>query len=304
MKYLFIILASSFMLMACKSTQQKTTGMTQTTDWQGHRGSRGLMPENTIPAMLKAIDLGVTTLEMDVVISKDRQVVVSHDVYFHQNITTTPAGKTVSKSEAEKLLLYTMNYDSIRKYDVGLKVHPDFPRQQKMAVIKPLLSDLLKATEAYAKEKGRSVGYNIEIKSKPSNDGVKHPEISQFVDLVIAAIKFSGVAEKTIVQSFDPRGLQIIHSKYPGIATSLLMEGTDKRGLEVQLKELGYIPEAYSPHFSLVTPELVAACHQKKIKVIPWTVNTAEQIRKLVNLGVDGIISDYPDLFKEFYTVK
>ncbi len=304
MKYLLIILASSFLLMACRSTRQNSPGMKQSVDWQGHRGARGLMPENTIPAMLKAIDLGVTTLELDVVISKDGQVVVSHDVYFHQNITTTPAGKTVSKSEAEKLLLYTMNYDSIRKYDVGLKAHPDFPRQQKMAVIKPLLSDLLQATEAYAKEKGRSVGYNIEIKSKPSNDGVKHPEISQFVDLVIAAIKSSGVNEKTIVQSFDPRGLQIIHSRYPGIATSLLMEGTDKRGLEAQLKELGYIPEAYSPHFSLVTPELVAACHQKKIKVIPWTVNTADQIRRLVNLGVDGIISDYPDLFKEFYTVK
>ena len=304
MKYLFIILASSFMLMACKSTQQKTTGMTQTTDWQGHRGSRGLMPENTIPAMLKAIDLGVATLELDVVISKDQQVVVSHDVFFHQNITTTPAGKTVSKAEAEKLLLYTMNYDSIRKYDVGLKPHPDFPRQQKMAVVKPLLSDLLKATEAYAKEKGRSVGYNIEIKSKPSNDGVRHPQISAFVDLVIHTIKTSGVAEKTIVQSFDPRGLQLIHSKYPGIATSLLMEGTDKRGLEAQLKELGYTPEAYSPHFSLVNAELVAECHKRKMKVIPWTVNSAEQIRKLVDLGVDGIISDYPDLFAQFNTVK
>ncbi len=83
-------------------------------DKQGHRGCRGLMPENTIPAMLKAIDLGVTTLEMDAVISKDKQVVVSHDPYFNADITTTPEGKTLSKAEAEKLLLYALNYDNIK----------------------------------------------------------------------------------------------------------------------------------------------------------------------------------------------
>jgi glycerophosphoryl diester phosphodiesterase len=99
-------------------------------DKEGHRGSRGLMPENTIPAMLKAIDLGVTTLEMDAVISRDKQVVVSHDPYFNADITTTPEGGQLTKAEASSRLLYRMDYDSIKKYDVGLKPHPGFPRQQ------------------------------------------------------------------------------------------------------------------------------------------------------------------------------
>ncbi|HVG13902.1 MAG TPA: glycerophosphodiester phosphodiesterase family protein, partial [Chitinophagaceae bacterium] len=146
-------------------------------DIQGHRGCRGLMPENTIPAMLKAMDLGVTTLEMDVVISGDKKVVVSHDVYFHEAITTAPNGKFLATEESTKLLLYGIPYDSIKKYDVGLKPHPSFPRQEKIPVSKPLLQDLLNATEAYATKKGLSIRYNIEIKSKPADDGKKHPAI-------------------------------------------------------------------------------------------------------------------------------
>ena len=255
------------------------------------------MPENTIPAMLKALELGVTTLEMDVVISKDNKVVVSHDVYFHQNITTTPEGKTLTKAEAEKRLLYTMPYDSIRKYDVGLKPHPDFPRQQKMAVQKPLLSDLLDASEKAAKERKQPVFYNIEIKSKPENDGKKHPPIEEFVDLAMAVINAKGTTERTTIQSFDPRALQVMHRKYPTVTTSLLMEGADKRSLDEQLQELGYTPVVYSPHFSLVTPTLMEQCRQKGIRVVPWTVNTLEEMQRLISLKVDGIITDYPDLF-------
>jgi glycerophosphoryl diester phosphodiesterase len=286
-------------LVACSTTNKTVTPVQNNVDKQGHRGSRGLMPENTIPAMLKAIDLGVITLEMDVVISQDKKVVVSHDVFFHQNITTTPAGKTLTKAEADKHLLYTMPYDSIKKFDVGLKPHPDFPRQQKMAVYKPLLSDLLDATEAAAQQKGRTIAYNIEIKSKPENDGKKHPPIEEFVDLVMAVINAKGTASRTTIQSFDPRALQVMHRKYPSVTTALLMEGTDKRTLAAQLQELGYTPPVYSPHYSLVTPALMEECRQKNIKVIPWTVNTLEEMQRLIKLGVDGIISDYPDLFQQ-----
>ena len=289
----------AFVIAACGSSKHASTSATINFDKQGHRGCRGLMPENTIPAMLKAIDLGVTTLEMDVVVSKDNQVIVSHDVYFNQNITTTPEGKTLTKTEAEKLLLYTMPYDSIRKYDVGLKPHPDFPRQQKIAVYKPLLTELLDVTEKYAKEKGRTVSYNIEIKSNPANDGKKHPPIEEFVDLAMNVIRQKGIEKRVTIQSFDPRALQVMHRKYPGINISLLIEGNDKRSLDEQVQQLGYVPEVYSPHSLLVTPTLVEQCHQKNIKVIPWTVNTLEEMKRLVSLKVDGIISDYPDLFSE-----
>lgn len=267
-------------------------------DKEGHRGSRGLMPENTIPAMHKAIDLGVTTLEMDVVISKDKQVVVSHDPYFNADITTTPEGKNLTKQEGQALVLYTMDYNIIKKYDVGLKPHPGFPRQQKMAVHKPLLSELIASAEAYAKSKGSApVWYNIETKSKPTGDGTHHPAPEEFVDLLIPVIQKAGIANRTVIQSFDPRTLQVIHKKYPQIKTSLLMEASDKRSLDEQLAELGHTPFIYSPNYALLSADLVKKCHEKGMKVVPWTLNTKELIDQAKALGVDGIITDYPDLF-------
>jgi len=263
-------------------------------DEQAHRGGRGLMPENTILAMLNAIDLGVTTLEMDVVISADKKVVVSHDPYFNENITTLPNGKFLTKKEAQAYLLYTMPYDSISKFDVGMKPHPDFPRQQKIAVHKPLLSDLIKAVETRAKGK---MQYNIEIKSKPDGDGKKHPPVEEFVDLAVAVMQAGGILPRTTIQSFDPRALQVVHRKYPSVVTSLLIEGTDKRSLDEQLQQLGFVPQVYSPHFSLVNEQLLQQCHQKGMRVIPWTVNSKEEIQRLKDLGVDGVITDYPDLF-------
>ncbi|RZL07334.1 MAG: glycerophosphodiester phosphodiesterase, partial [Pedobacter sp.] len=102
-------------------------------DVQGNRGSRGIMPENTIPAMIKGIQLGVTTLELDAVISKDKQVVVSQEPYFNHEISTAPSGKPISLKTQKDHNIYAMNYDEVRKYDVGQKVHPRFPGQQKPA---------------------------------------------------------------------------------------------------------------------------------------------------------------------------
>jgi glycerophosphoryl diester phosphodiesterase len=297
MKRIFIIALISFYMTGCSTARQKPFPENPSFDRQGHRGARGLMPENTIPSMLKAIDLGVTTLEMDLVISKDRKVVVSHDPYFHENITTTPAGNTISKAEAATLLLYQMDYDSIRKYDVGLKPHPLYPRQQKIATYKPLLSELLEATESYASGKRRQMLYNIEIKSKPENDGKKHPVIEEFVDLVMQVINDKSIAGRANIQSFDPRALQVVQRKYPTMRTALLIEDNDKRPIQEQLDQLGFIPSIYSPHYSLVTPALIKFCHEKNMQVIPWTINDLEEIKRQIKMGVDGIITDYPDLF-------
>jgi glycerophosphoryl diester phosphodiesterase len=124
------------------------------------------MPENTIVAMYRGIDEGVNTLELDLHISKDRKVVVSHDPYFNELITTTPEGKFLSEEESRDRLLFTMNYDSIKKYDVGLKPYPDFPQQKKIPAYKPLLAVLIDSSEIYAAQKNRKIFYNIEIKSK------------------------------------------------------------------------------------------------------------------------------------------
>lgn len=277
------------------TTDQLTTLDLPAFNKEGHRGTRGLMPENTIPAMYKAIDYNMNTVEVDVVFSRDKKVVISHDVYFHPDITTTPDGRHLETREAQQYLLYNMDYDSIRKFDVGLKPHKDFPRQQKMAAYKPLLAELIDSTEWYSREKGKKVLYNIELKTNPAFDGIKTPPVEEFVDRVMEVVRDKKLETKCYLQSFDFRPLQILHRKYPEIVTAVLISDKDKRSFDQQLKELGYIPAMYSPHFSLVTSELVNACHEKKIRLIPWTVNSVEEIKKLKQMGVDGIITDYPD---------
>jgi glycerophosphoryl diester phosphodiesterase len=290
------------LLVGCKSPQKTTASKPlklPAFNKEGHRGTRGLMPENTIAAMRKALDLHVNTVEVDVLISKDKKVVISHDIYFHPDITTTPDGNTLDSKEAQKHLLYTMNYDSIKKYDVGLKPHKDFPQQQKMPAYKPLLSELIDSTDAYAKRLGTTVMYNIELKTNPAYDGIKQPPVEETVDLVMEIVNSKNIIDRSYLQSFDFRPLQILHRKYPTVTTAVLISDKDKRTFEQQLADLGYTPEMYSPHYSLVTPELVSKCHQRNIKLIPWTVNTPEEINRLKELGVDGIITDYPNYFSQ-----
>ena len=295
MKY--ICLAMLVFALAC--TGSRITNTPSAFDAQAHRGGKGLMPENTIPAMLNAIDLKVNTLEMDLQVTKDKQVIVSHDPYFNHNFTTTPHGKYLAADEGRKLLLYNMNYDEIKKYDVGMKPYADFPRQKKIAVYKPLLSDLLAATEKYANEKKANICYNIEIKSSARNDGRNHPPVEEFADLAMKVILQSGAAERVTIQSFDDRAIQIVHRKYLQVKTSLLIEAKDTRSLDRQIKDLGFTPDTYSPHFSRVNPKLIEECHKKGMKVLPWTVNDLNELRRLKNMGVDGIITDYPDLFAQ-----
>ena len=269
-------------------------------DKEGHRGCRGLMPENTIPAYFKAIDLGVTTLEMDAVITKDSQVIMSHEPFFNHEITTKPDGSYVLEAGEKLLNIYRMNYAETVQYEVGLKQHPRFPHQLKIKATKPLLSDVIDQVEAYAKANNKKpVQYNIETKCMPDGDEVFHPKPAPFVDLLMQVINSKGIAERVIVQSFDPRSLQYLHTKYPAVKTALLVEESDPKNFALQLKELGFIPTIYSPAYQLVTPLLVKQCHDTGVMIIPWTVNDTDTIRKLKLTGVDGIISDYPNLFNQ-----
>jgi len=267
-------------------------------DKEGHRGCRGLMPENTIPAMLKALELGVTTLEMDAHITKDNKVIISHDPYFNHDITTKPDGTYMNVNEEKNYIIYQMDYEATKQLDVGLKPHPRFPRQQKIPVHKPLLSDLIDSTEQYCRLNKRELPfYNIETKSQPATDNKYHPAPEQFVQLLMDVILAKKIGQRVIIQSFDPRTLQVVHQKYPSIKTALLIEGFDKRSLGMQLNQLGFIPTIYSPEYILVTDSLLQECHRQNIKVIPWTIDDKQTIERLKKAGVDGIITDYPDLF-------
>jgi glycerophosphoryl diester phosphodiesterase len=279
---------------------QGSQGIRDDFDKQGHRGCRGLMPENTIAGMLKALDLGVTTLEMDIVVTKDKKVVLSHEPWFSMDITTKPDGSYMGLREERKFNIYWMTYQEVKTFDVGLKPHPQFPQQEKMKAVKPLLGDIIDSSDAHAKKTGRPLPvYNIEIKSDTVFDEVFHPKPEEFVELLMAIINEKGIEERVIVQSFDLRPLQWLHAHYPLIKIALLIEGFDKRNLEDQLKALGFIPTTYSPHYSLINAALIKKCHRQNMKIIPWTVNDKEKIEKLRKLGVDGIITDYPNLFNE-----
>lgn len=266
----------------------------QKLDTQAHRGGRGLMPENTIPAMINAIDLGVKTLEMDTHITRDSLVVVSHDDAINPAHSFKPDGSELEGNQVKPYVLFQMPYAEIRSFDIGSKFYKDFPEQKKMPAHIPLLSALIDSAEAHAKLKGRTLYYNIETKSKAGGDGINHPDPQTFVRLLMQVIQQKGITDRVMIQSFDVRTLQVLHKQYPDIKTSLLVS---KNSLEANLDMLGFTPDIYSPLYTLVEAPLVKACHEKGIKLIPWTVNTREDITRLQALGVDGIISDYPDLF-------
>ncbi len=286
------------MLATCSTPMSKVNRSTKKGfDFQGHRGSRGLMPENTIAAMLKAIDLGVTTLEMDAVITSDKQVILSHEPFFNHEIGLKPDGRAVTVQEERSLNIYKMTYAETQTFDVGLKPHPKFPKQAKIRATKPLLSAVIDSVEAYCKAKGINPPfYNIETKSTPATDGQYHPAPAEFVDLVMSIVRYKLIDRRVIIQSFDDRTLQYLHQKYPSVKTALLIEFEDGRTLDTQLKDLGFTPTIYSPAYALVTPALIEQCKKLNLQVIPWTVNNEAQMKLMKALGVDGLITDYPNI--------
>lgn len=277
-------------------------GWAQQFDIQGHRGCRGLLPENTIEAMKKAIDIGVTTLEMDVVISKDKQVLLSHEPFLSHEIALDLNGKEITEDKEKDYNLYHMNYDQIKQYDCGSKIHPRFLEQQKLKTYKPLLIDVIYFVEEYISklqkvDPGRKIYYNIETKSDPKGDGIYHPTPNEFIDLLVGVLNKTTISDRVYIQSFDVRTLQYLHKKYPKFKTVLLVE--NKMSIQKNLNELGFKPTVYSPEYILLDKNKVEFLHKKRIKVIPWTVNKTDDMTKIISYGVDGLISDYPDRYFE-----
>lgn len=269
-------------------------------DVQGHRGCRGLMPENTIPAMLRAIDLGVTTLEMDVVITLDNRVVLSHEPFMNAEVSTRPDGTTFSTKEQKQYNIFRMTLAELQRWDVGMKPHPKFPRQLRIPAVKPLLEDVIDSVEAYVRQKGlKPMRYNIETKCQPATDEIFHPGPQRFAALLMEVVMKKKVSERVTIQSFDIRTLQVIHTSHPNMSLAYLIENTNKLAVEDNITRLGFTPAIYSPAFQLVDSKLLDACRKLGMKIVPWTVNDKENIDRLIAMGVDGMITDYPDLFQK-----
>jgi glycerophosphoryl diester phosphodiesterase len=272
-------------------------------DLEGHRGCRGLMPENTVPAFLRALELGVNTLELDVVISKDRQVVVSHEPYMNAAFSIKPDGTPVTKAEQKSINLYQLFYVDIKRYDVGSNGNPDFPEQKKIAAWKPLLTDMIREAESYRVAHNLpAFSYNIELKSEPSEYNKSQPEPAPFCELIYQVLTSQKIApERVVIQSFDFAVLrawkkQTDAGRFARVRMSALVE--NMKSPYVQLQELGFTPDIYSPYFMFLTEDRIKDLHGLGIKVIPWTVNKPDDMIRLKRMGVDGLITDYPDRAK------
>ena len=270
--------------------------MTDYVDVQAHRGGAGLMPENTIEAMKHCLDMGVNTLEMDFVLSGDGKVVVSHESYFHHRYTTRPDGSLVQKADPKEYL-YKMTYDQIAKYDVGVRANDTYPDKACVPAVKPLAEDLITFVENYTKENGLSpVRYNIEIKSSQADgQSINWANYDKLADAIMRLLVKFHLDDRLVVQCFDARTLNYIQPKYPEINFSYLISNKTDLDFDGYMALLKFTPKWLSPHHSLVNEELIAKCREKGMKIVPWTVDKPEDIKRMIDLKVDAIISNYPD---------
>ena len=211
-----IILAA---LTACNSYQRKERtieGAVIKFDLQGHRGARGLAPENSIPGFWKALSHNVTTLELDLAVTKDGTLILSHEPWFNHHFCLDSLGQAIAEDSAMAYNIYQMTYSEVRQFDCGSVQNPNFPEQEPVSVFKPRLVDMIRSAEDYISQKnGIPVSYNIEIKSLPRGDNLFHPAPPEFSDLVYQTLDGLIDWDRITIQSFDFRVLQYFHEKLP-----------------------------------------------------------------------------------------
>jgi glycerophosphoryl diester phosphodiesterase len=286
----------------------------QTFDLQGHRGARGLLPENTLPAFRKALELGVDTLECDMAITRDGVVVVHHDLWLNPDTTRGPDGQWL---QARGPAIAELTYAELQRYDVGrLKPGTDyakgFPDQQSVDGTRvPRLADLF---ELVRQSGNTRVGFDCETKVSPA-DAAATLAPAEFARRVVAEIRLGGMQTRTMIQSFDWRTLQVVQKEAPEIRTMYLSSprtlaraadggpspwlagfDPDRFGASVPKAVQAAGGRIWAPNQTFLTPALRAEARALGISVIPWTVNEPAMMNKLLDMQVDGIISDRPDL--------
>ena len=243
----------------------------------GHRGARARMPENTLPAFEYAIQQGVDALEMDMAVTKDNVIVISHDPILETPVCTGPRNGVV---------IHQLTLAEVRQWDCGAVQNPNFHTQQAIPGTRmPTLDDVFQLASR------GSFDYNIETKSFPDRPEYTPPP-EEFSRLVLDKIRQYKLEKRVILQSFDFRTLVAMRKLAPEIRLSALTE-MDVRGFPTIAKEGGHA-EIVSPYYKLVTVEKVAAAHAAGIQVVPWTVNDPGEWDRLIEAKVDAIISDDP----------
>ena len=256
-------------------------------DLQGHRGARGHAPENTLPGFARALELGVSTFELDVGVSRDGVVVIHHDRRLNPDLARGPDGRWVA---APAPLIRSLDFDELQRYDVG-RIRPGsdyarrFPQQQPVDGARiPALAEVLE------RHRSGTVRFNIELKLLPdAADETLPPE--PFAAAVVAVLRNARMEARCTLQSFDWRAVKVVEREAPELATAYLTEreASDPR------KVAAAGARTWSPDFRGLDPARAAAARGLGLKLIPWTVNEPADIRRMLELGVDGLISDYPD---------
>jgi glycerophosphoryl diester phosphodiesterase len=244
---------------------------------EGHRGARSVLPENTLPGFEYAIKAGADYIELDLAVTKDGVPVVSHDQHINRNICQGPDGETA---------IHRMTLAEVRAFDCGALKNPEFPKQTPVPGTKlPTLDEVLKLAAR------GSFKFNIETKSDP-----KKPELAPapagFAKLVAAAVRKHKLEKRVVVQSFDWRVLIEMKKIAPELRLAALWGGAPKDFLEIAAAA-GGVP-VVSPNWALVTKAEVEKAHAAGLEVVPWTPNTPEGWDKMIEAGVDAIITDDP----------
>jgi glycerophosphoryl diester phosphodiesterase len=285
-------------------------------DLQGHRGVRGHLPENSLPGFARAIEIGVTTIETDLAVTRDGILVTSHDTALNPDIARGLDGRWIGRPTP---LISSLTFAELTTFDVG-RIDPAssyarrFPRQKAVdGTHIPALSELFDLVNAA----GGTTRLNLEIKTSPSRPS-DTPRPDHVAMLVVDAVRKAGMEERTTIQSFDWRALVAVHALAPGIARSCLT--TDAAGASTVRGTAGR-PSPWLAGFDPAShgnslPRLVAAAgcgtwspdwrdldavaveeaHALGLLVVPWTVNEDSDIRRMLAMGVDGLITDYPDV--------
>lgn len=293
-----------------------TSGIASGFDLQGHRGARGLMPENTLPGFARALEIGVTTLELDLAVTADGVVVVSHNPRVEPELARASSGAWLEHSSAP---IRSMSLQQVKRYDVG-RLNPAreyaerYPGQQGLDGIR--MPTLVEVFDLARRAANPTVRFNLEIKTNPEKPELTLPP-EDFAARVVAVIRAQGMAARVSIQSFDWRSLQAVQQIAPEIATAYL--SADQRwlsnlqpgvagpspwlaGLDIDDFD-GSTPRAveaaggaiWSPYHHEVDRAAIELAHDLGLQVNVWTVNEVERMRELIALGVDGIITDYPD---------
>lgn len=258
----------------------------------GHRGSRELKPENTIPAFIKALQLGARGLELDLFLTRDNKVVVTHDAIISAELCLSPEGEPLSQEDGKRMRIYGLDLKDLKPFDCGSEPNPDFPYQDNTEAHIPLLTEVIKAVNQYA-ENATAIGYFMELKSDPATDHIYHPEPAELVERVLEVIEWHKIEGQSLIMSFDKRCLKEVKKQAPNLMTGLSLE--EETEIQQHLDELGFIPDAIFPYYSLINKSLMGFCKVEGLKVYPWTVNEEEEIRKILKFDIAGLITDYPD---------